>query len=413
MSLSFASTVITPSEFRDRSDKARRSGNPAWLWPEVPVAAWADAMGAVAKAVSAVLAVAPAELPALDPLALSLACYTSGVGPLLGWWAEQGLLDGAAEARELVALHLQHARTRASATGRPSQDLVSALTKAAIPVIVLKGGHTAQSYFPDPATRPSSDLDLLVPANRSDDAETVLSSVGLQCVARDLRESSWARSGTDRTPRHLWLIGEDDPWSVDLHRSLDFAASVGARVVRFDEADPFTVGEPWSLDPTAHSLRQPLLLLHLAVHASGGLQSLTLLRMVEIILVVRQDTANQRLSWDEFIALGARIGALGAVYPALAMSEKLAPGTIPSGVLRICRELAPRRTRSVVDKLDPANVQRIDRASVAEHFMWIKGPRGWTRQLWADLTAGSGSLRSRQSIYQARIYRLLRGRITR
>jgi hypothetical protein len=413
MSLSFASKTVSADEFRERRADGVRAGNPAWLWPEVSVASWADAVAHVSNAASVVLAGNHGKLPSCDARALSLACFTSGMGPLLGWWAEQQLVSGPQQTRELLALHLREARARSKVTERNARAVISELAALVLPVMVLKGGHTARAYFPEAATRPASDLDLLVPAQAADEAGRALGEAGLVRVGSNDRESSWAPAGTGADPRHLWLVGPDDPWSVDLHRSLDFAASPGARIVRFDSADPFASCQPSALHKSARALRQPLLLLHLAVHASGGLHSLTLLRMVEIILVVRRDIADGQLSWTEFLEVGAEIGGLGAAYPALAMSEKLATGTIPTSVLAITRELAAERVRKIVERHDPANVQRIDRASIAEHFMWVEGAAGWTRQLWADLKAGSGSAESRWSIYKSRAYRLLRGSITR
>jgi hypothetical protein len=159
----------------------------------------------------------------------------------------------------------------------------------------------------------------------------------------------------------------------------------------------------------AYVLRQPLLLLHLAAHASGGLHSLTLLRMVEIILVVRRDLEEGRLSWDEFLETAERIGAAGAAFPALRLSEKLVLGTVPRRVLERCALAAPRRARAIVERLEPATAHRVERASVTEHFMWVTGLGGWTRQLRSDLFPTSGMW----PVYQARAYRLLRGRITR
>jgi hypothetical protein len=135
--------------------------------------------------------------------------------------------------------------------------------------------------------------------------------------------------------------------------------------------------------------------------------------MVELVLVVRQDIANGRLSWDEFLVVGARARALGAAYPALRMAEKLAPGTVPSAVLGIAAELAPPRARAIVEALEPATAQRIDHASIAEHFMWVSGFSGWVRQLRADLFPSAVSGRSRREIYEARIQALIRGRISR
>jgi len=149
--------------------------------------------------------------------------------------------------------------------------------------------------------------------------------------------------------------------------------------------------------------------MHLAVHASGGLHSLTLLRMVEIILVVRQDLANGRLRWDEFVALGEETNGLGAAYPALAMCEKLVPGTIPDEILERCALATSGRARAVVEQLEPATAHRVDRASLSEHFMWTRGLGSWVRQLGSDLVPRSAIWPT----YQARAYRLLRGRVSR
>lgn len=410
MSLSFATTAVSAEEFCLRRADAVRNGNPAWLWPEVSVAGRAVAMASITKVISEVLAGKKARLTTVDPKALSLAAYTSGMGPLLGWWVEQGLLTGTAETRKLLAMHLEQSRHRSVIMAKRSRDIVSKLAIAGVPVIVLKGGYTALTYFPDPATRPASDLDLLVPARRYHDAEATLTEAGLSLSARNERESTWVEPNAGMLPRYLWLVGPNDPWSVDLHRSLDFLAGPGSKVVEFDSVDPFANRQSWPLDDSAGALSQPLLLLHLAVHASGGLQSLTLLRMVEIIHVVRRDFLSRGPRWREFLEVGAEIGGLGAAYPALSMSEQLAPNTIPTGVLAISRELAPRRVRSVVEKLDPTNVQRIERASISEHFLWVQGISGWRRQIWADLTAEGASAKP---TYLSRAYRLLRGRITR
>ena len=413
VSLPSTSIELGTDEFRQRQMRARRSGNPAWLWPEVSADSWAEAAAQIGAATSAVLRSEPAVLGACDPAAMSLAGYTSGVGPLLGWWLENRLLSASPEIGDLFRLHLEHGRVRAQRMEARSRETVDRLAQRDVPTIILKGGHTAHLYFPDPATRPASDLDLLVPSSHIGAAETVLTQAGLRCASRKPRESAWTQPGTGSEPRSLWLVHADDPWPVDLHNSLDFSACPGATPVRLDAAGPFQNPEPWPVHPAAGVLRQPLLLLHLAVHASGGLHSLTLLRMVEIGLIVRQDSANGRLSWDEFLAMAERTNGLGAAYPALAMCEKLAPGTIPSKVLGRSAERAPPRVRAIVEKLEPASAHRVNRASIAEHFMWVSGFSGWMRQLKFDLAPEAAPTQSIREIYEARAYRLLRGRISR
>ena len=160
-------------------------------------------------------------------------------------------------------------------------------------------------------------------------------------------------------------------------------------------------------------LDQPLLLLHLAVHASSGFQNLTLLRLVEIALVIDQDTASGLLTWDGFLAMGERTRSLGFAYPALRLCEMLTPERMPPHVLERCRREAPAGVMRIVDRLTPASAQRIDRTSVTEHFMWA---RGWTdvmRQIALDLAPAAGSWSKTWSIYETRAWRVLRGSFSR
>lgn len=396
-------------EFRRRRAEARRCGTPAWLWPEISQASWAEAARQISRVVTPVFEGKQPSLTSSETQALSLACYTTGLGPLLGWWVETGVLRTDSETAALLGVHLDQARLRKRRVTGLSRQIVRRLTEAGVDTLVLKGGHTAHAYFPHPATRPSSDLDLLVREDQVERAEAVLASRGFDSTSQQLRESNWAPAGQARHPRSLWLVHADDPWSVDLHSSLDLSPSAGGQLARLDDAGPFETRDRWRPDETAYVLRQPLLLLHLAAHASGGLHSLTLLRMVEIILVVRRDLEEGRLSWDEFLETAERIGAAGAAFPALRLSEKLVPGTVPRRVLERCALAAPRRARAIVERLAPATAHRVERASVTEHFMWVTGLGGWTRQLRSDLFPTSGMW----PVYQARAYRLLRGRITR
>jgi len=407
--LMVAAFEISSEEFRRRRKLATRRGSPAWLWPEVEVSAWAEAVSLVTEAVGAILRGEQPLLPRRDVTTMSLACYTTGVGPVLGFWSRAGLLRAHPEVDELLSLHLKHATARHERVSAQARELAGAFAAKDIGIIVLKGGHTAQTYFPHPATRPSSDLDLLVRPDQARQAEMVLEERGFEAVTRSVRESGWTRVGDRREPRSLWMVHTHDPWSIDLHRSLDFSPTPGGRLVRLDLADPFAGTEAWETDATARVLRQPLLLLHLAVHASGGMHSLTLLRMVEIILVVRHDLANGRLRWDEFVALAEQTDGLGAAYPALAMCEELAPATIPAQVLGLCANACSRRGRAVMKQLKPATAHRVHRASLSEHFMWTTGLRCWIRQLVSDVAPPTAIW----PIYQARAYRLLRGRFSR
>jgi hypothetical protein len=208
------------------------------------------------------------------------------------------------------------------------------------------------------------------------------------------------------------LAHAEDPWSIDLHSSLALFVGAGAPLADLDAAEPLKSRTPWRPCPDAVAPDQPLLLLHLAAHAGAGLQNLTLLRLVELVLVIRQDTASGALAWPEFLEVGERTGALGYAYPALRLSEALAPGVVPAFALERCARLAPASVVRLVATMTPATAQRIDRSSVAEHFMWTRGWGGRLRQIASDVLPAA-AWEEVVAIYERRAWRLLRGRFSR
>jgi len=147
----------------------------------------------------------------------------------------------------------------------------------------------------------------------------------------------------------------------------------------------------------------------LAVHAGAGLQNLNLLRLVELALVVRRDTGSGALAWDAFVAAGRRAGALGYAFPALHLSNALCPGLISTDVLAACAQHAPAGVARFVQRLTPATAQRVDRTSLAEHFMWSRGWADHLRQLAADVAPAVGAWERLWSVYERRAWQLIRG----
>jgi hypothetical protein len=413
MQLALDSCDLTPAEVRQRFRWAKRQGNPAWLWPEVSGEAWREALGRIEIAVRGILSGSSnAELPDGDPQAFGLACYTSGAGPLLGWWHERGSLGATAPVAAILDLHLRHNRLRVARMTAAAVALVDALLDRDIAVVVLKGAHTAHAYFPEPGTRPASDIDLLVDGTDAGAAEAVIGSAGYVAAGRGPFESSWRPPSAPMEPRSLRLVHADDPWSVDLHGSLNVLVSAGTPLAELDLAKPMASRRPWQPCRKAAVLEQPLLLLHLAVHAGAGLQNLSLLRLIELQLVIRQDLAAGLFSWDSFLETGQRARSLGFAYPALRLCEDLVPETVPDRVLDRCRRHVPPAVLRVLSGLTPAAAQRVDRSSVAEHFMWAEGWTGRLRQLASDVVP-SNSLRKLSAIYEKRAWQLIRGKLSR
>ena len=403
---------ISAEEVRRRFLWARRQGRPAWLWPDTPIEAWRSALEQIERAIRAILAGEGGVRLEGEPRAIGLAGYTSGTGPLLGLWLERGQLQASQPVAEVLGRHLAHNRIRARRMTAAAVNVVGRLADEGIPPLVLKGAHTEPAYFPEAGVRPASDIDLLVADEDAAKAEAVLERCGLSCNARGQWESNWRQPEARYEPWSLTYAHAEDPWSIDLHRSLNISVGKGAPLAALDLGRPMASPARWTVCARAGVLEQPLLLLHLATHAGAGWQNLTLLRQVELVLVIRQDLAADRLSWDAFLDLGAQTGAAGYAYPALHLAEKLAPGTVPEAVLGRCAAQAPRAVRRAVERLTPASAQRIDRNSVGEHFMWALGWKGRLRLLTADLFPAARSWPEFRRIYEARAWSLLRGTIS-
>jgi hypothetical protein len=346
--------------------------------------------------------------------AVGVAGYTSGMGPLLGYWRETGGLDCSPPVASILDLHLRHNRERMATMARHGAHLSDALSTAGVPHTALKGMDTAYRYFPEPGARPLSDIDLLIAPADEMRAGAVLEAGGFEAgLARtNPPERSWRMAGSPTEPRTLCFVHRDDPWTIDLHTSLNRRYAAATPVIRLDEAAKAIQSAPHPLWPGARCLPQPLHLLHLAVHAGCGLENLTMLRLVELALVIRRDF-NDEASWDALLESAARGGALGPIYPALKLCGDLVPGIVPVEVIHISREAAPLNVRRVVEPLTPAHAQRVLRCSLAERFMWSPSSGTRARQVVQELfPPGSSSPRVLLAIYRTRMWRLARRTLT-
>jgi hypothetical protein len=205
---------------------------------------------------------------------------------------------------------------------------------------------------------------------------------------------------------HAW-----EPWSVELHTSLDriFAPGRLARLpLRPSDHEAWEIsGRP------VRVLTPPLSVAYLAAHASEEAHVTRLLRVIELVLVCRAECARGRLVWGELRAMAAVSGLAGFLYPALAFAERLAPGAIEPQVLAECARAAGPRVRAIVDGDTAADRLPLGRVRVAEKFMWSRGPADTVRRLGLMLwPKASGSLGAMVRTYARRAYRLYHGRFT-
>lgn len=407
----------TPGEIAERLRRARRAGHPMYVWDDLPVAAWTVGVRAVERAVTQVLL--GAERAVLDPAeeastrAIGVAAFTSGTAPLLGHWIDAGRLDARAEVASLLADHLAHARARAARTRALLDRLAGAFDARGLRPVLLKGVHGALRWFPEPGTRPMSDVDLWIPAARAPDIESALREAGFRVAIRQRRlmRSVWVPRGDPERLRSLDVTHARNPLSLDLHLSLerDFDGAVRAAVPDPEDEDLEPIP---GLSATYRGLRGPLLAFTLALHASEDLDHLQLIRLVELVLVSRAVSPMEDL-WRETRERAAPWGGLGLVFPALALTHRLAPDAVPEDVVSASRAAAPSALRALVDRLTPGTAQRLVGIRFADRLAAAPDARAKLRRILHMLFPPStgGSLRGLARIYVTRALQLLRGRV--
>ena len=304
-------------------DKWHRTGDVDALWPDVPAVERRAAQAqirAVAEAVLGSSATRPALVAADEgqARALGVAGFTSGMGPLLGWWIQQRLVQAPPSVSEVFARHLDHGRRRRDVLGDSLARIVQAMRAEGVEPVVIKGLHTGAVYFPDPGTRPAADIDLLVrPADRGQAVEALGKAGFVESRrTRYAARSEWRPIDLPHRVHSLELTHIDNPWSVDLHTALERWYFRGLRRGLGDEPFDHTIGVSIS-GTTVRVLAQPYVTAFLALHASYDLVQMQLVRLVELVLVIRADLRKRAFDWAAFATLIRETGIERFVQPAL------------------------------------------------------------------------------------------------
>lgn len=201
---------------------------------------------------------------------------------------------------------------------RQLADLVAALGARGIAPVLLKGAHLAFGIYPDPGTRPMSDLDVLVAGEEVPDAAAVLRDLGYVPMNAYSLEAERAHSAhlppfvaLGRIPIELhWrLLRPAQPYRVDtpsvIARARPFPAIGGTARVP-DPADAF---------------------LHLALHAIAkdrldcGVRALA-----DLALLLESAPADP--AWRELATRADAAGALRVLDLALALLRRLHSGPL-------------------------------------------------------------------------------------
>lgn len=404
--LPFDALDLPPDEAARRFRWARSRGLPRWLWPDLPVPLWRAATADLLRAAAEVLGGRPAALDAegrIGAEALGIAAFLAGTGPLLGHWIERGALRADEPASALLALHLAHGRARAERLDRVLDDALAVLAAAGVQCIVAKGMHTARTLFPEPAARPMTDIDLVVPPAQVDAAEGALAAAGYLRQPGEYQRrpyhADWRPPGADGAIRSLSLMHRDNPLVLNLRDGFDRFTAVGRVRLGWPAAEE-TAPMPGVRTP-ARVLAGPFLVAQLAAHASEQRENLLPIRTVELVLAFRAGVDAAALS--AFLH-GRRMGH--HVYPAIALAERLAPGTVDGELLRFLEDAAGPRLRRTVAALDPAYLQQPDRPVAGGRALVVRGPADAARAALRWVLPFSSPARL-ASVYRARLGRLL------
>ncbi len=407
-------------DLRRREQWAHRRGHHEYLWPDVPTADWRAGLREIERVTRAALHAPVPEDETASAIelrapcgvrALGIAAFTSGMGPLLGWWSEEGRVRTEPAVDAVLRQHLEHCRRRAARMRDATRDVIEHLGEAGIRPVLVKSAHTASSYFPEPGVRPAADIDLVLESAAMATAEHVLGGRGYRLIKRKRRpwKSDWLPPGAPTVLQSLDFSHADSPYTVELHAGLD-REFFGVRTVRLEIRADDIRAAPRPFVPAA-VLKQPLLAAYLALHASEELHQLQLIRIVELVEVLRTDTATGSLDWA---ALAERLEAVGGArfaFPAFELADQLVPGAVDPVLLDRLRAAAPPRMRRVLARIGPGTAQGLDGVSLDERFMWASGPVELARRCWRLLVPPEAGPRAIARAWSARALRLLRGRV--
>lgn len=160
-----------------------------------------------------------------------------------------------------------------------------------IPAVVLKGGALAFALYPDLALRPLSDIDILVPEERLEEAIARIKALGYRELSPEITPNHRRIAGI-----HCSFVREKVPLTLELHWSLvagKHSLYAPDMAWFWSHTEPLPSLTPLlTLEPTAH-------LLYLAVHAmfDHGEAELDLKWLYDIHMLVEKE--GVRINWKE------------------------------------------------------------------------------------------------------------------
>jgi hypothetical protein len=215
---------------------------------------------------------------------------------------------------------------RARAARAIYAEALTLLKAAGVRPVVLRGVVASETVYPDPGLRHSHDLDLLVPAGRTDEARRILIDAGFAPgPSLPGGGSRGSRELVHRAGMPVMLHAE--LFAVPRHRRQP--EPLETRVTGL-----ICAGAPaWALDPTDR-------LLHLLIHAAGAASRASLLWACDAWLTIR---AHPEIDWQRLAGEATRRGAALPVELLLRYLAAALDAPVPDPILA---ELAAQAARA-------------------------------------------------------------------
>jgi len=192
------------------------------------------------------------------------------------------------------------------------KEISAAFLKKGIDLIVLKGPALARTYYPDPVTRPSDDIDLLVKSDDFIESRNVLISLGYLCLGKRFEKSR------DFFCEEVFIHEKKEAvfCQVELHWDLLRFDGV-KRKEKIDDLFKYSV-KVNSSSLTIHSLSRIDMLLHLALHMCWDHNQSIRLNWIYDIYLIAKSLKNPK-DWEMLQRKSVEWNAVVAVKNSLEM----------------------------------------------------------------------------------------------
>lgn len=237
----------------------------------------------------------------------------------------------------------RHARlgdVRMAQLSRRLDETLAALTRAGIPVLLLKGAALARTVYGSLPRRPMLDLDLLVPHDRLAAAREVVLHAGWGPGPFESLHAFYA----DHCHLPPFVDREGGDFHLELHHDILFRGHPFG----------FAIDELWDRArplPDAPAIRVPdptHMIIHLAVHFSWShLMRAGAWRTFRDVRVLLE---GRTIDWDRVLEVASRIRALTCCYWTFRLARDLTGAPVPTRVMQRLKPPLPETAARLLER---------------------------------------------------------------